>query len=104
MIGVSLLAGLFFLLGIFLINGKGAFLIAGFNTMPKEKKEQYNELAVCKLFGKTMFVSAFSVVLWIISDNYELNWLLIIGTVLFVGSIVFTLIYVNIGAKFKTNS
>ncbi|MEK4128569.1 DUF3784 domain-containing protein [Solibacillus sp. FSL W8-0474] len=42
-IGVLILLtalNLFFAIGILFSNGKGAFLVAGLNTMPKEEKEQ----------------------------------------------------------------
>ena len=39
MIGVAIL---FIVLGILIKYGKMYFLIAGYNTMPKEEKEKYN--------------------------------------------------------------
>ncbi|UOR13710.1 DUF3784 domain-containing protein [Halobacillus amylolyticus] len=35
----------FLWLGVFLINGKGSSLIAGYNTLPKEEKEKYDTVA-----------------------------------------------------------
>ena len=37
---------LFLILGILLWNGKGAFLIAGYNTSSKEEQSKYNEKAL----------------------------------------------------------
>ncbi|MDF2882634.1 MAG: hypothetical protein K0R54_3191 [Clostridiaceae bacterium] len=36
---------------IVLLMGKGSFLIAGFNTSSKEKKEQYDEKKLCRVVG-----------------------------------------------------
>ena len=48
MIVLLLIIVLFVVLGIVFINGKGSFLIAGYNTMPPEEKEKYDEVALCK--------------------------------------------------------
>lgn len=42
------LALLFLMMAIFLFNGKGKWLIAGYNTVPKEEKEQYDEKKLCR--------------------------------------------------------
>ena len=36
-------------------KGKGASLIAGYNTMPPQEKRQYDEVAMCKFMGKIMY-------------------------------------------------
>lgn len=59
MIILLVLIGLFVVLGIVFINGKGSFLIAGYNTAPPEEKEKYDEVALCKFMGKMMFVISF---------------------------------------------
>ncbi len=89
------------MLGIILSNGKGSFLIAGFNTLPQEEKEKYDTVAFCKFMGKTMFALSFSMVLWVLSEAYEINWLFVFGLILFIGIVVFTLIYANTGNRFK---
>ena len=35
----------------FLMAGKGSFLIAGYNTASKEKREQYDEQLLCRIVG-----------------------------------------------------
>jgi Ca2+/Na+ antiporter len=94
--------GLFILLGIVLSMGKGSFLIAGFNTMPKEEQDKYDKAALCKFTGKIMFALAFSMVFWVLYQALEIKFLLYIGLVLFFAFIVFLLIYTNTGNRFKT--
>ncbi|WP_438316753.1 DUF3784 domain-containing protein [Sporosarcina sp. FA9] len=101
MIIMLLVIGLFVGLGIVFINGKGSFLIAGFNTMPPEEKEKYDTIALCKFMGKMMFALSFSMVFWLLSEVYDINWLFYFGLVLFFGIIAFTIIYMNAGNKFK---
>lgn len=101
MIAAIIIIGLFLVLGVFLSMGKGSFLIAGFNTLPKEEKEKYDKVALCKFMGKAMFGLCFSMVFWVLSDYLNIQWLFIIGIVLFMGIIIFILIYANTGNRFK---
>ncbi len=92
---------IFVILGIFLYNGKGSFLIAGYNTLPKEEKEKYDEKALIKFMGKAMFALSFSMVFWILGDYFKTMVLFIIGLILFMAIIFFILIYANTGNRFK---
>lgn len=92
---------LFVILGVVFCFGKGGFLIAGFNTLPKEDKEKFNVASMCKFMGKMMFALAFSVSLWTLSEYLKKPFLFTIGIVLFISVIVFMLIYMNTGNRFK---
>lgn len=46
------------LLGILFHFGKGADLIAGYNTLPAEKKAEYDVKKLCKYMSKLMFALA----------------------------------------------
>ncbi|WP_234447108.1 DUF3784 domain-containing protein [Virgibacillus salexigens] len=92
MIVMMFVIGLFILLGIILINGKGSSLIAGYNTMPPEEKEKYDTVSLCKFMGKMMFALSFSMLFWVFSEAYEINWLFAFGLVLFIGIIIFMLL------------
>jgi hypothetical protein len=92
---------LFIVFGIVLFNGKGSSLIAGFNTLPQEEKEKYDTVALCKFMGKMMFALSFSMVFWVLSDVYEIKWLFALGLILFIGLIVYILVYTNTGNRFK---
>lgn len=59
--------------------GKGAFLISGYNMFSKEEKAEYDEKALCKFMGKSMFVIAFSVFLWELSSLIKQHILFVIG-------------------------
>lgn len=47
---------IFFIMSVILLSGKGAFLIAGYNTKSKEEKEQYDEKKLCRAMGVTLFL------------------------------------------------
>lgn len=50
--------GVLVLLGFLFRAGKGAFLIAGYNTMSPAEKAEYDEKKLCRLMGHFMFVLA----------------------------------------------
>ena len=89
------------ILAFFLSKGKGAFLIAGYNTMSKEEKARYDEAALCKFMAKIMYGICFSIFLWGLSEVLQMHILFIIGLVLFMGLIGFALVYLNTGNRFK---
>jgi len=101
MIGIMIIIALLIVLGIFLISGKGSFLIAGYNAKSEEELEGYDTVAVCKYMGKIMFSLSFSMMFWVLGDVYKLTWLDVLGVVLFVGIITFHFIYANKWSRFK---
>ncbi|EOU1110201.1 TPA: DUF3784 domain-containing protein [Clostridium perfringens] len=96
-----LMIALFILLGIMFSLGKWSFLIAGFNTMTKEEKEKYDVMSLCKFMGKLMFIIAFCITLFTLSDIFMMEILFNIGTVILIVSIIFTIIYANTGNPFE---
>jgi hypothetical protein len=86
-------------MALLLLTGRGSFLIAGYNTMSKEKKAQYDTKALCKFIGKiilpigilTPFIGVESIAHWFI-------WLYIAVTIALP---IFAIIYVNTGNRFK---
>jgi len=97
----SILILLFIALGILFSSGKGDFLIAGFNTMPKTEKDKFDKTALCKFIGKVMFALGFCTIFWVLSEIIGANWLLSAGIILYFAVIVFTLIYANTFNRFK---
>lgn len=49
---------MFSALGILFSTGKGADLVAGYNTMPKEEKEKIDQKALCKYMAWLIFILA----------------------------------------------
>ena len=46
---------LFLILGIVFVCGKGTFLIAGYNTLPEEKKARYDARKILRDMSRMMF-------------------------------------------------
>lgn len=93
---------LFIIMGIIFSNGKGAFFIAGFNTMSKEEKEKYDSVALCKFMGKLMFALSFAMIFWLLAIIYSTNILFIIGFILFFFFLVCGLIYMGSSERFHS--
>ncbi|BBF43455.1 hypothetical protein lbkm_2143 [Lachnospiraceae bacterium KM106-2] len=51
---------LFLLLSIHLLRGKGANLIAGYNTSSEKEKAKYDELKLCRCTGVSMLITTIS--------------------------------------------
>ncbi|WP_082023218.1 DUF3784 domain-containing protein [Sporosarcina koreensis] len=96
-----LIMGLFIVLGFIFRTGKASFLIAGFNTLPAEEQETYDKPALSRFMGNMMFLLALSMVLWLLSDLYDADWLLYTGIGLFCAIIAGMLVYLNTGNRFK---
>lgn len=91
----------FFIIGIVFSNGKGAFLIAGYNTMSKEEKDKYDTVALCKSMGKLMFSLCGSMIFWLLAIIFDTSVLFVIGMILFVIFLVVGLIYMGKEDRFK---
>ena len=69
-------------LAILLVTGKiGSGIISGFSTMSEEKREIYDEKAVCRFVGWLMIVSYCVIFLIPIGIYFEIKWLVYFGRV-----------------------
>lgn len=91
----------FIVLGIIFSFGKGAFLIAGFNTLEKEERDKYDVPSLCRFMGKLMFLIAFCIGLLTLSDMLFNRMLYYLGNLLLIGCIVLAIVYMNTGDRFK---
>lgn len=96
-----LFALLFCIFGVVLVRGKGAFLIAGYNTSSPQEKAVYNEKALCKAVGTMMFTLAACMVIAGIGTYFMIAALVWTGYALFLAAIIFGLIYLNTSKRLK---
>ena len=94
---IALFAGL----GLLFSKGKGAFLIAGYNTMSKAKKARYDKNALCRFMGRLMFALAACWVPVALGTALELGWLYGAGIAAYLLVIAGGLIYANTGHRFQ---
>ena len=96
-----ILVVVFIILGVVFFKGKGAFLIAGYNTAGREERAKYDEKALCRFMGKLMFVLAgcfFVIILGNILKQMALVWC---GIALILAICLAAIIYANTGNRFK---
>lgn len=91
----------FFIFAFILSKGKGASLLAGYNSMSESEKAQYDEVALCKFTGKIMYGITFSIFLFSLSEMLGNKMIFIVGLILLLSLIIFLLVYANTGNRFK---
>jgi len=88
-------------MAIFLLNGKGAFLIAGYNTMSSKERETYDEKALCKAVGwLLLLISVFSM-FFPLSISLESTWLFWASFIPIMILPLGFVIYANTGNRFR---
>ena len=92
---------LFFLLGLLFARGKGAGLIAGYNTMSAREKEKYDKKKLCKAMSGMMFLLAGTWAVAAAGVYIRSNALCWAGIALFLAVIIGGLIYMNTGNRLK---
>lgn len=92
---------LFFTMSIIFLQGKGAVLIAGYNTTSAEEKTKYDEAALCKATGKLMLGITFSMLLIFMGELLQLAGLIVAGISLMIAIILGGVIYMNTGNRYE---
>lgn len=92
---------LFLLLGILFRLGKGAVLIAGYNTAPQREKEQIDEKKLCKYMSNLMFVLAACWAIVASSEIFHKLWLVYLGLGLLLAAVFFGVIFLNTGNRIQ---
>ena len=85
----------------FLLRGKGANLIAGYNTKSPAQKARYNEPALCRFVGILVVVSVLLFVPIVLGIQVEQMWLFWAGVVLSCIVPITGAIYMNKSKHFR---
>jgi fatty acid desaturase len=95
---------LLFLIGVFIKYKKVTWLISGYNTSSKEKKEEYDIEKLCRYMGNFVMLLAvcwgIMTIFGFIFEQY-IAQIMIIGTVVFTIVIVGGVIFLNTGGRVK---
>jgi len=92
------------ILSIFLLKGKGAFFIAGYNTMSDEERATYDEKALCRSVGWLLLIITALMFLIPLAIHFDLTWLLWVSFVLIMVITIGFAIYANTGNRFRKNT
>ena len=86
-----MVAALLAVLAVVFLAGKGAFLLAGYNTASPEEKAQYNEKRLCRVAGGGFLLLAIMLavaILWDFQLPYGLDWIVPWGFLLVIAAII----------------
>ena len=98
---VGVIALIFIGMAIPLLMGKGAFLIAGYNTLSEKEKEKYDQVALCKFMGKILLPIGITCPLIAIGGKYDIPLLIALFFVVTIGLTAFALYYCNTKNRFR---
>jgi hypothetical protein len=88
------------IMALFLLNDKGAFLIAGYNTMSTAEQAKYDEKAMCRSAGMFLLWMTCCVIFLPFAIHSGIIWMpLCAGGIIMVSILVFV-IYANTGNRF----
>jgi vacuolar-type H+-ATPase subunit I/STV1 len=96
--------GLFILLGILFLFGKGTFLIAGYNMLTKKEKERINTKVLTKFMGFFMFAVALIAGLSVLDELYPGNYFEFISSKLLTIVIILGIVYVLMSKRLRNNN
>lgn len=96
----GIFAVFFLVLGVIFFLGRGARLIAGYNTMPKEERARYDEKALCRFMGKLMFYCAVCMLLMGADKIHPHQGFGAAGMIWLAIGAVAAVIYANTGNRF----
>ena len=97
----GVVCALLLVIALVLFSGRGAMLIAGYNTMSKEKRAKWDEKALARFVGWLLIAVIPCILLTEVGAHYGLNWLVGGGVVACVALLVGGAVYVNTGNRFK---
>jgi hypothetical protein len=95
------IALLLLIMGVFLLMGKGAFLIAGFNMMPPAEKARYNVRKLTFSVGILLILTAVLMMVMTVAIHFDLMWLVIVTVALMTVVPIVFVVYANTGGRFK---
>ena len=95
---MSALAVCFLVMGIFLWQGKGAWMIAGYNTSTKQEQKKYDTKALCRFVAKLLWLTtALLVVICFAKNSLTVICLSLVYIIFIFGAVI----YANTGNRFK---
>jgi len=97
----SALGLIFLIMSIFLLTGRGSFLVAGYNTMSKADKEKYNTKALCKFVGAILLPFAILTPLISAAAIFGISWFAYAYIAAVAALVIFAAVYANTNNRFK---
>lgn len=93
---------LFLLAGIYFIRGKGVLLLERLHAVPEDDNGTYSPSAISRFVGLIFLLFALGSLLWWLSRVFHKDLLLTFSLAVWIGTVLFVLIYLNTGERFWT--
>jgi len=90
-----------FILAVIIRTGKATWLIAGYNTLSKEKKDKYDARQLNRFISNLLFAMSALLFLLVVSITYNIVALAIVTGAIFIVVLFSALIYANTGNRFQ---
>ena len=84
----------------FLLSGRGAFLISGYNMKSKAERERYDEKALCRFAGWLLIAVCASMLIIPVGLHFEIPWSAAVGTAAILIVSLGGAVYANTGNRF----
>ena len=97
LIAAFILSVLFIAIGIVMLTGHGAFLIAGLNSISEDEKEKYDSKALCKFIGKILLPIGIVTPVLIL----RVSWIPFVYAAIVISLVVFAAIYASTRNRFR---
>ena len=98
---IAIVAIPLFIMAAFLLKGKGAALIAGYNTMSDKRRAAYDEVSLCRAVGKLLIAIAVAMLMFPVSIRLGAMWLFWLAVAFsLIAPFCFT-IYANTGNRYR---
>ena len=88
-------------MAIIMLSGRGANLIAGYNTLSDQEKRKYDTKRLARFMGGILLPIGLAFPCIAIGGIFVLWWMPIVFIGLSVGLLIFAIIYANTGNRFK---
>ncbi len=96
-----IVAAAFIIWGAVLCTGRGALLIAGYNTMSGDEKAKWDERRLCRSTGKMMIGSGIWVFCLVLLSFFDITWFVLATIPVFLLSVIAWVVYINKSPKFR---
>ena len=101
LIVTGFIALMILVIALVLLSGRGASLIAGYNTSSAAEKAKYDEKKLCRFVGGILLPIALGMPAVALGAIYGIDWVAWAYGIAVVALVVFAVIYLNTGKRFQ---
>lgn len=91
---------IFLLFGQYFLRGKGVPLLLRFHVVPEDENGTYDPLGICRFIGFVSLLFSLGSFFWWLNRVSQKNLFFTLSSVIFIGTVLFILIYLNTGNRF----